>query len=114
MNSKITDKIKVLKTVNLILSGHMHNGLVPHWLEDYVNYLLKMLGDDYYKNRGLISPTSELFPKLSRGIVEINGKWGIIGSPVTTISEEKRLLSRIANSSLVLPPTMTKIKMLRK
>lgn len=62
MNSKITNKIELLNTINLILSGHMHNGLIPYWLERYANLFLKLINDEYYKNRGLIK---SVFRKIS-------------------------------------------------
>lgn len=51
------NKSKEIKKANLILSGHMHNGLV-----------FKIF--DHKGNRGLISPYKRLFPKYARGIVE--------------------------------------------
>ena len=53
----IFSSILELKKIDLILSGHMHNGLVPN------------LVDKLWKsNRGFISPLKTFFPNYSRGI----------------------------------------------
>lgn len=49
--------IDLLKKVDLILSGHMHNGVIPKFLQ-------KVPG-----HRGIISPQKTLFPKYARGTV---------------------------------------------
>ncbi len=114
MNSKIINKIELLNTINLIISGHMHNGLIPYWLEKYVDLFLKLINDEYYKNRGLLSPSLEKFPCLTRGEIDFNGIKGIIGSPLTTISEDKTVLSKIVNSPLGVPAAINKIKILKR
>lgn len=48
---------KLLENIDLILSGHTHNGLVPKFLD-------KLPG-----SRGLISPSKNLFPKYTRGVI---------------------------------------------
>lgn len=114
MDKNITDKIELLKTINLIISGHMHNGMVPSWLEKYANFVLKIMDDEYYKNRGIIGPNSEMFPKLSRGEVDFNGIKGIIGYPMTAISETHQKSSKIANSFIAFPPAISRVKILKK
>lgn len=47
----------VLQNVDLVLSGHMHNGLVPFPLRG---------------NRGLISPFKKPFPKYARGYFQLD------------------------------------------
>ncbi len=56
------DILSYLKEFDLIISGHMHNGLVMPFLP-FLNYALG--------NRGLISPSKGLLPKLAKGIKEI-------------------------------------------
>lgn len=51
--------VDLLKEIRLILTGHMHNGLVPTWLE-------KIFPNNY----GLISPNKQLLPKVARGMIE--------------------------------------------
>lgn len=53
------NKSKQLKKANLILSGHMHNGLV-----------FKIF--DHKGNRGLIDPYKRLSPRYARGMVKQN------------------------------------------
>lgn len=57
---KTLKKIKNIDKIDFILSGHMHNGIIPHYL-DYGN------GD-----RGLLSPRGKLFPKHSRNVIKYN------------------------------------------
>ena len=46
-----------LSQIDLILSGHMHNGLVPNWLDKI-----------WKSDRGFISPLKTFFPRYARGI----------------------------------------------
>lgn len=55
---KLKDKIK---NYDLILSGHMHNGLVPPILDEI-----------FKSTRGIISRDLKLFPKMSRGYIKEN------------------------------------------
>lgn len=80
--------IKILNhslSVDYILAGHMHNGLVPSF---------------FYradKNRGLVGPYCTLFPKLSRGLV-INEKTKlIITGGVKKISNSSSFILRGLN-----------------
>ena len=55
--------MKVLKYINefdLILSGHMHNGLVLPFMEKI-----------FPKNRGIVSPLRNIFPNNARGVKDI-------------------------------------------
>lgn len=56
--SIVQKQIKVMKTVDLILCGHTHDGLVFSWLKSI-----------YPKNRGIISPNKKLFPNRARGLI---------------------------------------------
>lgn len=71
-----------ISKVNLILSGHMHNGLVPKWL-------------DKKSNIGLIGPTFTIFPKFARGIVTKNIKGKkinlVISGGITKLSSSSKL-----------------------
>jgi len=71
-NEKVMSK---LKEYDLILCGHMHNGLV-----------LPLLDEIFDNNIGLISPGRKLFPKLSRGIVKKGDTNIIISSGITKLS----------------------------
>ena len=54
---------KYIENVDLILSGHMHNGGVPIGLDSFLK-----------TDRGLISPGNKPFPKFARGTVKVNNK----------------------------------------
>lgn len=48
---------KLFEHIDLILSGHTHNGLVPKFLNKFPG------------SRGLIGPSKTLFPKYARGVI---------------------------------------------
>lgn len=61
LRDEIFTKLNVYKNINMVLSGHMHNGM----------YLPIMEKIDK-SNRGIISPYKRLFPKIARGHVRKN------------------------------------------
>ena len=63
-----------LKKYNIILSGHMHGGLVPRWLR------AKPYG------RGLVGPYNTLFPEYSYGIKRIDNTEVITTGGITKIA----------------------------
>lgn len=84
--TEVLKKSKELKKVNLILSGHMHNGLV-----------FKLF--DKKGNVGLISPTKTLFPKYARGLsskmLEKKQIYLVVSGGVVKLSNtNSKLLSR--------------------
>lgn len=76
-NKEVIDK---LKNIDIILSGHMHNGLIPNIIDKI-----------FPKNRGLIAPNRKLYPDNARGIKIIKHKTNlitlIISGGITKISE---------------------------
>ena len=52
---------KYLKNVDLVLAGHMHNGVIPMGLD----YVIK-------SDRGIVGPSKGLFPRFSRGNILLN------------------------------------------
>lgn len=54
-------EIKLLRKIDMVISGHMHNGMVP-----------RVLDDVFPKNRGIISPNRFLYPDNARGIKDVN------------------------------------------
>lgn len=68
---KIREK---LNNYDLILCGHMHNGVVPPIIDELFD-----------NNVGLISPNKRLFPKIARGIIK-NKNITVISSGITKIS----------------------------
>ena len=70
-------KTNLMKEMDLLLSGHMHNGLVPSFL------------DKIWKgNRGIVTPNKKFFPnaKMTRGIVKKDDKTLIISGGITKFS----------------------------
>ena len=57
LSYKSLNNINALKNVNVILSGHMHNGLTPNFIDKI-----------WKSNRGLVSPHRYFFPNNARGI----------------------------------------------
>ena len=79
LKKDVLNNSKEIRKTNLILSGHMHNGMVPKFL-------------DHKGNIGFIGPNKIFLPKTARGIVtkyidyhEINL---IISGGITKISSE--------------------------
>lgn len=64
-------KSVVLKSVQLVLSGHMHNGLIPF---------------SFGGNRGIISPFKRPFPKYARGHFKLEKAHAYISGGVITFS----------------------------
>ncbi len=64
-----------IKNQDLILCGHMHNGLVPKILEKLVP-----------KNRGFIGPGATIFPKYSKGKYTFNNTTVIISKGILKFS----------------------------
>lgn len=76
------DKIDDLQDFDLFLAGHMHNGLLPYYLEPFVpgNYGLF----------GKVNGKNKFFPPLSKGTVKINDyQIGVIANSYCTFSNEK-------------------------
>lgn len=75
-----SDILELIKDFDIILCGHMHNGMV-----------LPILDKIFPKNRGIIAPNKSLYPDNARGIKEIsyNGKkiYLIINPGITKLQE---------------------------
>lgn len=82
MENDFVSSIDSLKNFDLFLAGHMHNGLLPCYLEHFVpgNYGLL----------GRVNGKSKYFPPYSKGNVKINDhQTGVIANPYCTFSSEK-------------------------
>ena len=75
----VSDNIqKLLKSYNIILTGHYHNSCMP-------TNINKFFGSS---NRGIITPNKRLFPKYARGVLKLDtgaylfysGGWTKLGS----------------------------------
>lgn len=72
------DKLpEITNNINLILSGHMHNGVLPDFLEFI---------DKSKVGRGIISPSKTLFPKYCRGRHKIKDMTIVISRGITKFS----------------------------
>lgn len=94
--SLLRNQVNLLKiNPNLVVSGHMHNGLIP-----------------LFKNAGLISPSRELFPKYAHGVVEENETTVIINGAVNTRVEAPTLNNffKPEASIIILNPAPQKVK----
>lgn len=80
LKDEIFTKLCISDSTNLVLSGHMHNGM-------YLPIMEKLS----HSNRGLISPYKEIFPKIARGYVhkdyEHHSVDFIISGGVTKLSQ---------------------------
>jgi len=104
MDPKFRERFPFFNNVDLQLSGHMHNGLLP----EFMSWMVP-------GNRGLIGKKNGkpiLFPELSKGRVNFDeNSCGIIASPYCTISEEK--LNKI-NYNLLYPPVLQTVKVRKR
>ncbi len=79
INQNEKTPIYMLENIDIILSGHTHNGLVPQKLEKIM------------KNRGFVSPFKDLFPKKIRGAFDQNNIHFIMSGGVTKLSKKSGL-----------------------
>lgn len=77
--------IEKLKEYDLILSGHMHNGLIPRILDKIIK-----------NNYGLISPDKKFFAKNTRGKIKTKYYTIIITGGITKLSPSStKILSKL-------------------
>ncbi len=89
--------VEKLKEYDLVLSGHMHNGMIPRILD-------KLIKNNY----GIISPDKHLNAKLSRGLVKTKYYTLIISGGVTKLSlHSSRIISKL---NFIYPISINKIK----
>ena len=81
---------------DLVISGHMHNGLLPNCLKPIT------------KNRGLISPKMKLFPNFAQGEYKFDYTDFIIAGPVNTRVENSIINNLYGTNATIL--TLKKIK----
>ena len=82
---KYKDIKEKLNCYDLILCGHMHNGVMPPILDDI-----------FRGNRGIVSPNKRLFPKFARGIIK-NNNTVVISSGITKMARNLIFPLRILN-----------------
>ena len=71
-----------LNNSDLILSGHMHNGCLPHTIAHFINKTFK-------STRGLVSPRRHMFPKHAQG--RIYERDGYVYQGITKLSHSTKL-----------------------
>lgn len=76
---------KELDKYDIILSGHMHNGVIPPIIDDLFD-----------NNIGLVAPNKRVFPKYSRGIIKDNNLL-IISGGVTKLSRSAGKIFNLFN-----------------
>lgn len=72
----IESNYDLLKTYNVIICGHYHNGAVFSFLDNI-----------YPKNKGFITPRKKLFPKYARGIRKLDNSYLVYSGGYTKIQE---------------------------
>ena len=70
--------------IDLVLSGHMHNGCIPIGLDKVLK-----------THRGLIYPSKKLFPKFARGFVHFKNFDLVISKGVTTFSKTSKFFQKL-------------------
>lgn len=77
LKKETLEKVNLLKNIDLILSGHMHNGMVHPIMEKI-----------WKGNNGIITPNKKLYPKAknTRGIIKKEEKTLIISGGISKLS----------------------------
>ena len=76
INISNKDVSNELENFNFIFCGHMHNGMMPYYLDKIIK-----------GNRGLMSPDNRLFADNTRGVKDINNTHLIISGGITKLSK---------------------------
>lgn len=84
------------QNTDLVISGHMHNGLLPNVLKKG------------FKNKGLISPKMKLFPNFAQGEYKIDYTYFIIAGPVNTRVENAIINNLYGANATILTLKKTK------
>lgn len=82
LDKTVTSK---LQEFDLILSGHMHNGMIPNIISKYSK-----------TTKGLVAPGKQLFPKVCRGRINKDNLSIIINGGITKLSQKSgKILSKL-------------------
>ncbi len=93
-NNEVIDK---LQEYDLVLSGHMHNGMVPRCID-------KLIKNNY----GIVSPGKHLNAKNARGLIKTENYTIIISGGITKLSlHSSKLLSKL---NFIYPISINEIK----
>lgn len=92
-----------IKYFDFILSGHMHNGVVPPILDNIVK-----------NNRGIISPDKSLFPSNARGVKTIESDLGNTNLIITGGITKLSTVSNLAVFNNIFPMSVEDIRVNKK
>ena len=91
---KVIKNIKYLNNIDLVLSGHMHDGAIPRFLKWIPGTC------------GIIGPKHVLFPKYSRGIINKDNLIMLVTGGITKIGPShlkfRKLVSKLYNNDMEL------------
>lgn len=103
MDNSFIRGYSLFDNIDLFLSGHMHNGLVPIYFEKLIPSHYGLVGFSHKKKI--------LFPSFAKGRVNINETTiGVIANPYCTMSSNK---GKISNLNFLFPPVSQTV-MVRK
>ncbi len=71
LKEDVLEYLKLYEKTNLLLCGHMHNGLMPNFIENYTTSKI-----------GLFAPNKSVFPKIARGNITYKNLEAIITSGI--------------------------------
>ena len=92
-----------IKNFDFVLSGHMHNGVVPPILDKLVK-----------NNRGIISPDKSLFPSNARGVKTIESDLGNTNLIITGGITKLSTVSKLGVFNNIFPMSIEDIKINKK
>ena len=87
-DGQISDYLDYLKKFNLILSGHMHGGLVPECMRNYNS------------GGGLVGPYASILPKHAYGVVKNDNTISLTSAGVTKIARSSEV-GLFSNNSVI-------------
>lgn len=89
---RVFDNIKYLKDIDLVLCGHMHDGVVPKFLKWLPGSI------------GIVGPSLTILPKYSRGIIKKDNNVLIVTGGITKFGpshlKRRKLISKLYNNEM--------------
>ena len=91
IHEEIIKNIPLFDNANLIITGHLHAGLIPHFIRKRL------------KGRGLVTPHKGFFPKRCYGLYDVGDKKLVISPGVTKFDDHTlfRIFEPLYNIDLV-------------
>ena len=97
------EMLEFIKYFDFVLSGHMHNGVVPPILDKLI-----------WNNRGIISPDKSLFPSNARGVKTIESDLGNTNLIITGGITKLSTVSNLAVFNNIFPMSVEDIRVNKK